>query len=95
MINAAQIRAARALLGWRLADLARATSMTINGISKIERGEVPTSRQQTLNKIQQAFEMQGVEFLPNSGVRRRDWTVEAYEGADANKRNSTKITLCP
>jgi transcriptional regulator with XRE-family HTH domain len=85
MIDAAQIRAARAFLGWGQADLARAARMTINGISKIERGDVTAHRAHrgSLEKIQKAFEDAGVEFLPGSGVRKKDRIVETYEGEGA------------
>ncbi len=52
MINAEQIRAARALLDWSTADLARQANLTVNGINKIERGHVQAHREtlETLHK---------------------------------------------
>ena len=85
MINPAQIRAARSLLRWTLARLKEATGLSKNWISQIEREQV-TPRQETLNTIQQAFEEAGVEFLPNSGVRKKDRIVETYEGPGSNQR---------
>jgi transcriptional regulator with XRE-family HTH domain len=82
MIDAAQIRAARGLLGWTIRDLADLTKLTSNGISKIERGDV-TAHRGSLEKIQRAFEDAGVEFLPSSGLRKKDRIIETYEGAGA------------
>ena len=84
MIDPAQIRAARGLLGWKIADLAKRTELTLNGISKIERGDV-TAHRDSLKRIQKAFEDAGVEFLSGSGVRIKNWSVETYEGEGALK----------
>jgi transcriptional regulator with XRE-family HTH domain len=82
VIDSAQIRAARGLLGWTIRDLAKLTNLTINGISKIERGDVIAHRG-SLEKIQKAFENADVEFLPGSGVRKKDRIVETYKGEGA------------
>ena len=84
MIDAAQIRAARGLLGWSQAHLAKLTGLTSNSISKIERVEV-APHLETLNKIQQVFEMKGVEFLPR-GVQIRPTIIESYEGPGSSKQ---------
>ena len=83
MIDPAQIRAARALLDWTLARLEDATGVSKNWISRIEHEKV-TPRPETLEKIQDAFEAAGVEFLPGSGVRKKDRIVETYEGPGSN-----------
>jgi len=85
MINIAQIRAGRNLLGWTQDRLGSEADLTRNGISQIEREKVKSPHKDSLDKIQQALEKAGVEFLPQSGVRKRDSTIETYEGADANK----------
>ena len=74
MINAEQIRAARALLDWSTADLAQHAGLTVNGINKIERGHVQAHRE-TLEKLTAIFEDAGIEFLPNSGLRKKDKLV--------------------
>lgn len=79
MINAEQIRAGRAMLDWSTAELARRTGLTVNGINKIERGHVVAQRE-TLEKIQSAFEEAGLEFLPGSGLRKKDRIVTVFEG---------------
>jgi transcriptional regulator with XRE-family HTH domain len=81
MINAEQIRAARALLDWSTADLAKQTGLTVNGINKIERGHVQAHKE-TTEKLQGIFENAGIEFLPGSGLKRQDRAVEIYEGPD-------------
>jgi transcriptional regulator with XRE-family HTH domain len=57
--------------------------ISVNWISRIERGEAGSI--DMLEKIQNAFEKVGVEFLPRSGVCKKD-IVEIYEGDDSEKR---------
>lgn len=81
MIDAEQLRAARALLDWKTADLAKKTGLTVNAINNIERGTVH-GRRDTLEKIQKAFEEAGIEFLPDSGLRKKNKIVITYAGDD-------------
>jgi transcriptional regulator with XRE-family HTH domain len=81
MINAEQIRAARALLDWSTSDLAKQAGLTINGINKIERGHVQAHRE-TLETIEKIFDDAGIEFLPGSGLRKKNELVEFYEGKE-------------
>lgn len=78
MIDSAQIRAARALLGWKQTDLARESGVSEISIKNIERGATDP-RASTLRAIQTSLEKAGLVFLdPGSttpggaGVRRRD-----------------------
>ena len=68
MITSAQIRAARALLGWRQIDLARKAHISFNTLNKIE-AELVDPRASTLRAIQRALEQAGIEFI-EGGVRR-------------------------
>jgi transcriptional regulator with XRE-family HTH domain len=68
MITAAQIRAARALLGWKQTDLAQRAGVSEISIKNIERGATDP-RVSTLSAIQKAFEDGGVIFL-EPGVSR-------------------------
>ena len=68
MITSAQIRAARALLGWRQIDLAREAHISFNTLNKIE-AELVDPRASTLRAIQRALEQAGIEFI-EGGVRR-------------------------
>lgn len=63
MMTPAQIRAARAMLGWRQADLAEAAGLSEISIKNVERGATD-ARGSTLSKIQTAFEKAGVEIIP-------------------------------
>lgn len=78
MITPAQIRAARALIGWKQADLARAASISEISVKNIERGATDP-RSSTLSAIEGAFRDAGVIFLDpgvtrdgGAGVRLRD-----------------------
>lgn len=84
MINSEQIRAARALLDWSTADLAKQAGLTVNGINKIERGHVQPQKE-TVETLEAIFEAAGIEFLPNSGLRKKNRIIQVHEGQDSNK----------
>ena len=66
MLEPAQIRAARALLGWRQEDLAKASKVGTATIQRIEKSEAPiTGYVSTVMRIQTAFEHAGVLFIAN------------------------------
>jgi len=66
MLQTAQIRAARALLGWNQGDLAKAANVSIATIRRIEAKEGPVMGYvSTLMSIQSAFESAGIRFLDN------------------------------
>ncbi|RCW80941.1 helix-turn-helix domain-containing protein [Phyllobacterium bourgognense] len=66
MITSAQIRAARALIGWKQTDLAKAASVSEMSIKNIERGDTDP-RVSTMQAIQAALETAGVIFVPENG----------------------------
>jgi hypothetical protein len=68
MIFSAEIRAGRALLGWTQTDLARAASLGVATVRRLEaeRAEI-RGNAETVWKIQQALEAAGVEFIPAEG----------------------------
>lgn len=68
MISPAQIRAARALIGWKQTDLALASGVSEMSVKNIERG-VTDPRVSTLQALQSALEERGVVFL-DPGVMR-------------------------
>jgi len=98
MIDAKQLRAARALLDWKTSDLSiktaelakqmpefgKKTSITVNAINKIERGTVH-GRRDTMETLQKVFEDAGIEFLPNSGLRLKDRVILTFEGDGAQQ----------
>jgi predicted transcriptional regulator len=68
VITVAQIRAARALLGWKQGDLAKAAGISEISIKNIERG-VTDPRASTLAAIQRAFDDAGLMFLEPGDIR--------------------------
>ena len=67
-LTSAQIRAGRALLGWSVADLARATALGVNTIRRAELSEGQTAL--TLANglaIRRALEAAGVVFIEENG----------------------------
>ena len=64
MLESAQIRAARALLGWRQEDLSSASGVGTATIQRIEKSDRPiTGYVSTLVRIQAAFEQAGIQFI--------------------------------
>jgi transcriptional regulator with XRE-family HTH domain len=64
MLEPAQIRAARALLGWRQEDLSRAASVGTATIQRIEKSNRPVAGYvSTIVRIQSALEDAGVLFI--------------------------------
>lgn len=82
MIDNRQIRAARALLEWSQADLARAAGMATSSIKAIENSH-STPRRETLEAIAATFEAAGIDFCPPSGVRMKSDVVTVHQGRDA------------
>jgi transcriptional regulator with XRE-family HTH domain len=68
MITPAQIRAARAIIGWKQTDLAAASGVSEMSIKNIERGATDP-RASTLLALQTALEVAGVIFM-DAGVNR-------------------------
>jgi transcriptional regulator with XRE-family HTH domain len=62
LLTVAQIKAARALLGWKQEDLAIASGVSLAGLTNIERGTADP-RAKTLAKIQDALERAGLEII--------------------------------
>jgi transcriptional regulator with XRE-family HTH domain len=64
MLEPAQIRAARALLGWRQEDLSKASGVGTATIQRIEKSDRPIKGYvSTIVRIQEAFEDAGVLFI--------------------------------
>jgi transcriptional regulator with XRE-family HTH domain len=68
LLTIRQIKAARALLGWSQADLARRSGISEPTIARLESidGELG-GREETAEKIQTAIEAGGVEFIEENG----------------------------
>jgi transcriptional regulator with XRE-family HTH domain len=69
MIFSIEIRAARALLGWSQLDLAKAASVGVATIRRLETAAEIRGSVETVWKIQQALEHAGIEFIPAVGGR--------------------------
>jgi transcriptional regulator with XRE-family HTH domain len=69
MIEAAQIRAARALLNISQADLAKIASVHVATIRRLEAATGVRGAAETLWKMQQALEHAGIEFIPEEAGR--------------------------
>lgn len=62
ILTPAQIKAARALLGWKQTDLAEKSGVSLPSIKNIERGATDP-RVSTMAALRKALEAAGVEFL--------------------------------
>ena len=74
MRYSAQIRAARALLGWSQTQLARRAGLGLATLQRIERNEgIQKGKFSTVIKIQKALEQAGIHFIEDdtgeAGVR--------------------------
>ncbi|WP_310354251.1 helix-turn-helix domain-containing protein [Methylobacterium sp. BE186] len=56
---------ARAALGWSTQDLAREAGIGINTVNRFEAGQ--DARVSSLEKMRQALEDAGLEFIPENG----------------------------
>jgi predicted transcriptional regulator len=68
MIDPAQIRAARALLGWKMEDLSTRSGVSLASIKNIERGATDP-RASTLRSLQAALEEAGLLFVDQGDTR--------------------------
>ncbi len=68
MVTAAQLRGARALLGWRQSDLARAARVSRPTVADFEAAKV-TPIPNNLTAIVRALEGAGVQFGADGSVR--------------------------
>ncbi|HYD19308.1 MAG TPA: helix-turn-helix transcriptional regulator [Patescibacteria group bacterium] len=83
MITVAQMRAARGLLDWSQAELAKQAGLSTTAMNNIDRGAA-AARASTLEKIRRVFEAHGVEFTDGSGVRLKGevFRVTTFEGPE-------------
>ena len=89
MISAAQCRSARALLGWSVAKLASAASVSASAIDDFE-AERRAPLSAVAGPIRRAFEPVGVAFLPGEDVRLRPRVL--FEVGSDNARIHTRQT---
>lgn len=67
MIDAAQMRAARALLGWAQADLADRSGVSFPTIKRMETVGTARSSAGNVDAVQRALEAGGVIFIAENG----------------------------
>lgn len=69
MIDAKQIRAARALLEWSQPDLVQATGLSLTTIRRMEDNDIGPARSSAANvqAVQSALETAGIVFIPKNG----------------------------
>ena len=77
MITSGQIKAARALLGLTVAELAKTAGIGFTTMVRLESADgVPSGNVKTLSSVKSAIEKAGIEFIgsPESGAGVR-WRV--------------------
>lgn len=67
MINAAQMRAGRALLDWSQQDLAERSGVSLPTIKRMEKVGPGRSAGDTIAAVEKALEAAGVQFIPENG----------------------------
>ena len=64
-MRAVQVKMARAAVGWGVRELAERAGLTANTVTRIENGA--DAKQSTMDRLQQALEAAGVEFIEENG----------------------------
>jgi transcriptional regulator with XRE-family HTH domain len=67
LLSGSQIRAARALLKWNAADLARQSALGVNTIRRAEAAERTSLTTANELAIRRALETAGIEFISENG----------------------------
>lgn len=64
-----QLRQARAALGWKQAEVAKAASVSLPTIKRLENGSGPLPvRLETLTQLERALQNQGIQFLDEGDI---------------------------
>ena len=66
-LTPAQIRAARAMLDWSMADLAEAARLSISTVKRFETGGAQPVSDEAVGMMRDAAETEGVRFLDDDG----------------------------
>jgi transcriptional regulator with XRE-family HTH domain len=67
LITIEQVRAARGLLGWSQSTLAIQAGLSVPTVRRFEAGSGPRVSQQASEKLRQALEKAGIEFIAEGG----------------------------
>ncbi|MCB1783065.1 MAG: helix-turn-helix transcriptional regulator [Alphaproteobacteria bacterium] len=85
-----QIRAARALIGWSQGELAEEAGLSQTGVARIENGtNHPNSS--TIEKIVAAFDKADVEFIGETGVKKRTGEVRTLKGSQGFRQLMNEV----
>ncbi len=95
MITPGQIRAARAMLKWKQADLVKASGVSLPSVNNIER-DLISPRAGTLQRLRNAFEGAGIVFTEDSGIKQRRELFEIlqYDGPDFIEKQNDDLFAC-
>src|SRR5262245_6202678 len=92
-MKAIQLRMARAAIGWGVRELAEKAGVTANTVTRIENGA--DAKQSTIDALQRALEMAGIEFTNGDqpGVRLSIAAAarSTEPGVAQSRRGSAKI----
>jgi len=92
VISGAQVRAARALLGWTARALALKASVPIFTIEWIEgEGKITGSDRKALASIKETLEADGVEFIGSVGVQLPARKRRKVSAGDKNVRRLQQV----
>lgn len=67
MLKIEQFRAARGLLGWSQSRLATRAGLSLPTVKRVEAGQGVRVSDDARNRLQQALESAGVEFIDENG----------------------------
>jgi transcriptional regulator with XRE-family HTH domain len=67
VITIEQLRAARGLLGWSQSELAKRAGLSLPTVKRVESGTGPRVSDEARNRIQQALEKGGAQFIKENG----------------------------
>jgi transcriptional regulator with XRE-family HTH domain len=87
MAEAAQVRAARALIGWSQSKLAETAGVPVSLVERLETEAADPAADEAIDKLRAALEAAGVVFIPKNGggglgVRLREPLEGEYIGWD-------------
>ena len=92
MLSIEQCRGARGILGWTQQDLADASGLSKTAINNFEKGHSDI-KAESLRAIRTAFEMADIEFLEQSGVRKKSENMKIFRGANARHELTLDLKL--
>ena len=91
-MKAAQLRMARAAVGWGVRELGEKAGVAANTVTRIETGA--DAKQSTIDRLQRAFEAAGVEFTNGDqpGVRFTKAAAAQTGGSASASKSATRTT---